>query len=276
MITRPLKVYGRAGGRNTADPTSLATPEHIDEIGKPAIHLISGSTGVGKSNVARNVVEAYWQAHAKAGTDPHPEVLVFTGAPGDPVWGGRSKHVKMFSPQTSGEFVDEVNRRYDRAMRAKSELSKDPAGGKAAGVPDLETVAALGGGRAHEREDQGPHRPTMVVIDDEGASELFPQQMFRSPLAQPIQSHRHSDMSFVISSQRYHSHNPWLRSNASTVSVFPPKGAEETNFLKRDLPLPADAMRRGFAVAAANGKHNFVHVDMRERHATHGFTGHPI
>lgn len=278
MIKRDLKVYGGTGGHGRADPTSLATPEHIDEIGKPAIHLISGSTGCGKSNVARNMVEAYWQAHAKAGTKPNPEVLVFTGAPGDPVWEGRSKHVKMYSPQTSGEFVDEVNRRYDRAMRAKAEMNKDPVGehgGKGGGAPDLEAVAALGGGRAHER-DQAPHRPTLVVIDDAGASELFPQQMFRSPLAQPIQSHRHSDMAFIVSSQRYHSHNPWMRANASTVNLFPPKGAEEANFLKRDMPIPPEAMRRGFQVAAANGKHNFIHVDMKERHATHGFTGHPI
>ncbi len=258
MIKRPLKVFGAdGGGQRSETATSVATPPNIDEIGKPNLHLISGSTGVGKSNVARNMVEAYWGAHAKARTKPEPEIIVFTGAGGDPVWEGSDpKRVKMFNPQSAGEFVDEVNRRYDRAIRNK--------------IAKKDDFSEVVGG------DDDKHRPSMIVVDDAGASELFPAQMFRSPIAQAIQSHRHSDMSFIVSSQRYHSHNPWLRSNANTISVFPPKGSEETNFLKRDLPIPPESLRRGFAVASANGKHNFVHVDTRERVATHGFTGHPI
>ena len=263
MIKRDIKVFG-GGGKGQTPVASSATPSNIDEIGKPAVHLISGATGVGKSNVARNMVEAYYDAHAKARTKPAPDILVYTGASGDPVWEGGSKRVKMYGPQTASDFVDEVNRRYDRAIRAKTAPTADPSV-EGSGVP-----------KADEYEDDDKHKPTMVVVDDAGASELFPAQMFRSPIAQAIQSHRHSDMSFIISSQRYHSHNPWLRSNAATVNVFPPKGSEETNFLKRDLPIPQEALRRGFAVASANGKHNFISVDTRERVATHGFSGHAI
>jgi hypothetical protein len=283
MIKRNLTVFGntKSNGKGgvSATSASAATPENIDEIGKPAIHLISGSTGVGKSNVARNVVDAWWEAHAKAKTNPPPDVLVYTGSGGDPVWAGSNKkHVKMYNPQTAGEFVDEINRRYDRAIRAKTEAGGGSGGGGGGGVggaPPAEgnianSVAAAGGGTDEK------HKPVMVVVDDAGSSELFPTQNFRSPIAQAVQSHRHGDMSFIVSSQRYHSHNPWLRANAATVNVFPPKGAEEANFLKRDLPIPPESLRRGFAVAAANGKHSFIHVDTRERVATHGFTGHPV
>jgi nucleoside-triphosphatase THEP1 len=274
MIKRPLTVFGGKGkGQNNVGSASAATPDNIEDIGKPAIHLISGATGVGKSNVARNMVQAWWEAHAKANTSPTPEVLVYTGAGGDPVWAGANpKHIKMFTPQTAGEFVDEVNRRYDRAIRAKT----TPASGKEAPVGTPGEVASSLPNAAPGAVENEKHRPAMVVVDDAGSSELFPAQMFRSPIAQAIQSHRHADLSFIVSSQRYHSHNPWLRNNAATVNVFPPKGAEEVNFLKRDLPIPQESLRRGFAVAAANGKHNFISVDTRERVATHGFTGHPI
>lgn len=276
MIQRQIKVFGENGaGRKSETAASRATPEHIDEIGKPKIHLISGSTGVGKSNVARNIVEAYWEAHAKARTKPAPEIVVFTGSGGDPVWQGADpKRVKIYNPQTSGEFVDEINRRYDRAIRAKetSPATIKPSSSK--GGPHTEDAAAASISGASQEDE--PHRPAMVVIDDAGSSELLPAQMFRSPISQAIQSHRHSDLSFIVSSQRYHSHNPWLRANANTVNVFPPKGAEELNFLKRDLPIPPETLRRGFAVAAANGVHNFIHIDTRERVATHNFSPHQI
>lgn len=158
----------------------------------------------------------------------------------------------------------------------KSEFAKE--GGSKKFVPKTQgepeeptttsTEAVLG--------DENKHRPTLIVIDDASASNLLPAQMGRSPIAQAIQSHRHADMAFIISSQRYHNHNPWLRDSAATISVFPPKGAEEINFLKRDLPIPHENMRRGFAVASANGPHNFIHVDLKNRLATHNFTGRPI
>ena len=266
MIKQPIKVYGIGkSGKQSETAASAATPENIDPIGKPAVHLISGSTGVGKSNVARNMVDAYWAAHSKARTNPPPDVLVFTGSGGDPVWAGGSKHVKMYNPQTSGDFVDEVNRRYDRAVRSKS----NPGG---EGSPPEGAVPTSEGGESSDDK----HRPSMIVVDDAGSSELFPSQMFRSPIAQAIQSHRNGDLSFIVSSQRYHSHNPWLRSNSTSVNVFPPKGSEEANFLKRDLPIPQESLRRGFAVATANGRHNFISVDTRERTATHNFSGQPI
>jgi len=272
MISRSLKIYGNEkkgkGGKASETSASAATPENIDEIGKPAIHLISGSTGVGKSNVARNMVESYWEAHSKARTKPHPEILVFTGAGGDPVWSGSNKDiVKMFSPQSVGDFVDEVNRRYDRAMRAK----KSNDNGTKAPEGDMSPLVHEGGDDADSK-----HKPSMVVIDDAGSSELLPQQMFRSPIAQAMQSHRHADMTFIVSSQRYHSHSPWLRANARTVTAFPPRGAEEQGFMVRDLPIDKEALRRGFQTAKANGVHNFVHIDTKERVATHNFTGHPI
>lgn len=275
MFKRDIKVYG-----GTGEAAAAATPDDIDQIGRPSIHLISGATGVGKSNVARNLVEAYDDAHRRARNRLPPDILVFTGAGGDPVWAGMNpKRVKMYTPKEEGAFVDEINLRYDRAMRAKGGKSAE---GGAAEIPSSERFVPRGAAAsaaekmAGAGKDEDKHRATMVVIDDAAASGLIPLQMARSPIAQALQSHRHADMSFVVSSQRYHGHNPWLRANAATVNVFPPKGAEELNFLKRDLPVPHTAMQRGFAVAAAKGVHSFVHVDMRNRVATHDFTGQTI
>lgn len=255
MFQRDLKVFG--GGKTGSKETT--TPDNIEPIGKPQIHILSGATGVGKSNVARNLMEAYDSAHRKVKTKPAPEYLIFTGAGGDPVWeGANSERVKLFTPKEENDFVDAVNLRYDRAMRAKDR-----------GAGPLATPAPA--------DPAAPdHRPAMVIIDDAAASGLIPQQMARSPIAQALQSHRHADMSFVVSSQRYHGHNPWLRANAGSVNVFPPKGSEELNFLKRDLPLPHAALNRGFAVATAKGIHNFLHVDMKNRVATHNFSGETI
>ena len=290
MIQRDIKVFG-----GTKEAASGSTPDNIDPIGKPGIHLIAGATGSGKSNVARNITEAYGEAHARAKTNPPPDVLIFTGAGGDPVWEDVSgSRVKKYTPQKEQEFVDEVNRRYDRAMRAKPDdgamvkpLGADGkgifkpkvAGGGitgSGGPPQAGSKLAAAASASGSGAPPDAHRPAIIVIDDAAASDILPTQMGRSPIAQAIQSHRHADMSFVISSQRYHNHNPFLRANASSVSVFPPKGAEEMNFLKRDLPIPHEAMKRGFAVAAANSSHDFIHVDMKDRVATHNFSGRAI
>ena len=281
MIQRELKIYGGAnkGGPGAA---SAATPFDIEPIGAPGIHLLSGGTGVGKSVTARNMVESYGEAHAKARTNPPPDVLIFTGAGGDPVWADmkESDRVKKYTPQNEQEFIDEVNRRYDRAMREKDEPPPPPPGKpgpKAASAHEAraDTMKAILP-QGHTADGDRAHRPTMVVVDDAASSSLFPTMMARSPIAQAVQSHRHGDMSFLISSQRYHAHNPWLRANATSASIYPPRGKEETSFIKREIPIPHSALDRGFAVASANGPHNFIHVDVKNRKATHGFSGREI
>lgn len=291
MITRDLAIFGGKsdeGGRK-GQAASAATPDEIAAIGRPGIHLISGGTGVGKSNIARNMVEAYGEAHADAETHPPPELMVYTGAGGDPVWKDLEgkKRVKIFTPSQETEFIDELNRRYDRSVKSKGGGGTPPDSlietAKASGS-HLSADAALrsmkesggSGGSGGGMDDKSTHRPSLVVIDDAGASSLFPTQMLRSPIAQAVQSHRHADISFIISSQRYHNFNPWLRFNAATASVFPPGGREEKNFLMRELPIPHPSMHRGFAVAAAKGIHHFIHVDMKNKVATHDFSGQQI
>jgi hypothetical protein len=272
MITRPITVFGDKGkGQRKAEG---ATPENIDPIGKPQVHLISGATGSGKSVVARNMLESYDEAHKKARSKVPPAYLIYTGAGGDPVWDGSGDRVKIYSPKEEQEFIDAVNLHYDRAMRQKSSTAPPPStGATATGGEDVMKTLAAASAISGGNKDDDKHRPAMVIIDDAAASGLIPAQMGRSPIAQALQSHRHADMSFVVSSQRYHNHNPWLRANAASVNIFPPKGAEELNFLKRDLPIPHPSMIRGFQVAAAKGTHSFIHVDMKNRQATHDFSG---
>lgn len=277
MLQRDFVVYGGTPDKTGAPgAASAATPKDIDPIGAPSIHLLSGGTGVGKSVTARNMVEAYGEAHKKAKTNPQPDLLLFTGSGGDPVWADLKEgdRVKKYSQNTEQAFIDEVNRRYDKAMREK-DLPKPKNFGRPKGQETKEDAMRAVMGTAAPPGDR-PHRPTMVVIDDSASSGLLPSMIARSPIAQAIQSHRHGDMSFIISSQRYHGHNPWLRANATTATVYPPKGKDEINFLKREIPIPHASLDRGFAVAQANGPHNFVHIDIKNRKATHGFTGQEI
>lgn len=274
--SKEVKVYG-GSSKNGVGATSVGTPKDIDPAFAPSITLISGQAGSGKSVIAANLIQHYAAAHAAVGSKPR--LLIYSGASGDPAFShlpDSSERVKKFDSKTLQQFVDTLNTVYDDAMTSKKQSGGSGEGEEGGGGDDtasgamkhLQERSVAASAATEERK----HRPTLVVIDDHASSGLIPSVMGRSPIARPLQSFRHSDLNFIIMSQRYSGHNPWLRSNASYIYVSPPSGESELATLRQELPVARATLDRGFSTAVQRGPHNFIGIDVKKREARHNFS----
>ena len=277
MFKREIEVFdennsGRSKGSKELTPAaSAATPPNIDEIGKPAIHLVVGGVGTGKSTVAVNLLLEMAEAHDRVGSEP--DVLIFSGSQHDPVFDKlEPSRCKIYSLQTQSDFVGELTKRFENAMNSKKkegEINALPS--------DVQKILQQRSGSSST--DIGAttkHKPCIIIVDDFAASDLMGSQINASPIARPVQSHRHADMTFIFISQRFKALSPWLRSNARSMVIYPPAGEEDENLIRREIPITRANLKRAFDVCRSEGPHHFIHVDMKNRFATYDFTGNPI
>jgi len=203
----------------------------------PQLAVIVGTCGSGKTILALNVLDEIMNSvnPAKLG-----KVMVYSGSPQD----SALKHidrdsVDVYSPETAQSLLDDL-----RSLSLDMENFSDDATDKPFNV---------------------------LLLDDAGNSkELSPTVAKGSEIGNVFVSHRHLNLFVIVLAQKFKMLNTFLRSNMSRCFIFPSSKSEEDDVLK-DLPLPKESLQKTLR-AISSKPHQFLHVDVKRRTATRGFS----